>query len=218
MKKEYYYDKYLDQHIEVPRHYYHHCLSNDELLKVFPEAKWIVPVKIKEWEEDKKEVLNNKIKPLLKEIRKIDDEFAGWYYRMVLKKIVMKDLLGDINKQLRRLRKLERLLEIKETSRGGDGKFYEEEIKKVKEIPIFDVVSSQLNLIKSGKNYKALCPFHREEHPSFYIYPKTGSFYCYGCSRGGDIVEFVKLYFGYNFKEAIRYLKDLSTFKPLYNK
>ncbi|MCD6568551.1 hypothetical protein J7K70_00135 [bacterium] len=83
---------------------------------------------------------------------------------------------------------------------------FEAKIEQAKQTPIVDIASSFLQLKKSGKNYKALCPFHKEKHPSFYLYPETNSFYCFGCNQGGDVIKLVELAFNLEFKEAIEYL------------
>ncbi len=54
-------------------------------------------------------------------------------------------------------------------------------------------------LHREGKNLKALCPLpgHDEKTPSFYIYPDTGSCWCFGCLRGGDVVNLAAHAWGY---------------------
>jgi hypothetical protein len=50
-------------------------------------------------------------------------------------------------------------------------------------------------LRRSGSTYRAKCvlPGHMDKTASFYVYPATSSFYCFGCNRGGDVIEFAKL-------------------------
>ena len=60
-------------------------------------------------------------------------------------------------------------------------------------------------LKKSGRSYKALCPFHTERTPSFNVDPGRGTWHCFGaCSTGGDVIEFVRRIEGFDFKEALR--------------
>lgn len=57
--------------------------------------------------------------------------------------------------------------------------------------------SSRINFVsKTGKNWKALCPFHNESNPSFYVEISSGKWYCHGaCATGGDLFAFhMKLY------------------------
>ena len=46
------------------------------------------------------------------------------------------------------------------------------------------------------------CPFHSEKTASCKIYPKSNSFYCFGCGAGGDVIDFVRLLYGLNFRQA----------------
>ncbi|HNQ34688.1 MAG TPA: DNA primase [bacterium] len=56
---------------------------------------------------------------------------------------------------------------------------------------IVTVVSGYLTLKKSGRSYKAICPFHGEKTPSFIVTPEKGIFHCFGCGAGGDSISFV---------------------------
>ncbi|MCS7186019.1 MAG: DNA primase [Armatimonadota bacterium] len=68
---------------------------------------------------------------------------------------------------------------------------------------IVEVVSAYVRLIPAGKNYKALCPFHQEKTPSFYVSPEKGLWHCFGCGEGGDVIDFVQRIEGLTFIEAI---------------
>ena len=64
-----------------------------------------------------------------------------------------------------------------------------EEIKS--RLDIVDTISRYIELKQSGSNFKGLCPFHEEKTPSFFIFPKTQTWRCFGsCTIGGDIFEF----------------------------
>ncbi|MBU0951365.1 MAG: DNA primase [Elusimicrobia bacterium] len=62
------------------------------------------------------------------------------------------------------------------------------------------------NLRRVGKDYTALCPFHSEKAPSFYISPSKNIFHCFGCKAGGDVFKFVMLYDNISYPEAIKKL------------
>ncbi len=51
-----------------------------------------------------------------------------------------------------------------------------------------------------------LCPFHSEKTPSFYVYPDTQSFYCFGCGAGGDAISFAKKINSIDYGEAVKML------------
>jgi DNA primase len=71
---------------------------------------------------------------------------------------------------------------------------------------IVDVVASYFPLKRAGVEFRALCPFHQEKTPSFYVNPAKQSFYCFGCQRGGSVFQFVQEYEQVDFPEAVRRL------------
>ncbi len=73
-------------------------------------------------------------------------------------------------------------------------------------LDMVEVVSDYVNLQKSGKDYKACCPFHNERTPSFFVSPAKGIFKCFGCGKGGDAVTFVMEIEGISYGEALRQL------------
>ncbi len=74
-------------------------------------------------------------------------------------------------------------------------------------LDIVELISSYLRLDKSGRNYKALCPFHSEKTPSFVVFPESQRWYCFGaCNEGGDIFNFVMKMEGWDFRTALEEL------------
>ena len=69
---------------------------------------------------------------------------------------------------------------------------------------IVRIVGEYLKLRKSGANWSALCPFHKEKSGSFYLYPGTASYYCFGCHEHGDVFTFVMKMETLTFPEAVR--------------
>lgn len=79
-----------------------------------------------------------------------------------------------------------------------------EEIKR--QTDIVSVISQYIQLKKVGKNYRALCPFHSEKAPSFYVSPDKGIFYCFGCKKGGNAINFLMEYEKIDFPSAVKVL------------
>ena len=71
---------------------------------------------------------------------------------------------------------------------------------------IVDVVSSRIQLKKTGKNYSALCPFHKEKTPSFSVSPDKQFYYCFGCGAGGNALGFVMDHDQLDFPQAVEEL------------
>ena len=71
---------------------------------------------------------------------------------------------------------------------------------------IEQVISPYTRLKRAGRNLTGLCPFHSEKTPSFVVYPENGSFYCFGCGAGGDVVTFVRMAEHLEYMEALRFL------------
>jgi DNA primase len=74
-------------------------------------------------------------------------------------------------------------------------------------LDIIEVISSYIPLQKSGRNYKALCPFHSEKTPSFVVFPESQHWHCFGaCGEGGDVFTFVMKREGWDFRTALQEL------------
>ena len=70
---------------------------------------------------------------------------------------------------------------------------------------IVAVIGEHIPLKRAGKDYRALCPFHEEKTPSFYVVPSKGFYKCFGCGESGDLFSFVMKRMGLDFTEAVKY-------------
>ena len=74
-------------------------------------------------------------------------------------------------------------------------------------LDILDVVSGYAQLQRSGRSYKAICPFHTERTPSFFVFPERQSWRCFGaCAVGGDVFSFLMRIENMDFSEALKRL------------
>jgi DNA primase len=75
-------------------------------------------------------------------------------------------------------------------------------------IDVVDEVGLVVALRKSGKSLQGLCPFHNERTPSFYVFPESQTWRCFGCNEGGDVFTFVEKQQGLDFRDALHYLAE----------
>ncbi|UCH42546.1 MAG: DNA primase [Dehalococcoidales bacterium] len=80
-----------------------------------------------------------------------------------------------------------------------------DEVKQ--KLDIVEVIGQYATITKAGRNFRALCPFHSEKRPSFFIYPEQQSWHCFGaCNTGGDIFSFIMKKESMDFGEALHFL------------
>ena len=71
---------------------------------------------------------------------------------------------------------------------------------------INDVIGSYVNLKRAGSNMQGLCPFHSEKTPSFTVFSRSNSFYCFGCGAGGDAISFIMRAENLDYPSAVEFL------------
>lgn len=83
--------------------------------------------------------------------------------------------------------------------------------KLIKNFDIIDIVSKFLKLEKKSSGFWCICPFHEEKTPSFYINKTSQRYYCFGCNKNGDVINFVMTYKKYNFTSAFNFIINTNT-------
>ena len=71
-----------------------------------------------------------------------------------------------------------------------------------------EVIGDDVELKRSGSEYRGLCPFHDEKTPSFYVVPEKGFFKCFGCGESGDIIQYAIKRLNVGFMDALRVLGE----------
>ncbi len=77
-------------------------------------------------------------------------------------------------------------------------------------LPIAEIVGRYVRLVRRGREFTGLCPFHQEKSPSFTISEEKGFYHCFGCNQHGNAVDFIMAIEGLDFGQAIQRLSDLT--------
>ena len=77
-------------------------------------------------------------------------------------------------------------------------------------IPLSDVIGKRVKLIRKGRRFTGLCPFHSEKTPSFSVVDDDGFYHCFGCGVHGDAISFLRETDGLDFMEAVERLADMA--------
>jgi len=85
----------------------------------------------------------------------------------------------------------------------------DETIDRVRrEARIVAIVGERVRLVKRGRSYVGLCPFHKEKTPSFHLNEERGFYHCFGCAASGDAIKFVREVDGLSFVDAVRAIAE----------
>jgi len=85
------------------------------------------------------------------------------------------------------------------------------EIEAIKSrLNVVDIVSKYVDLKKAGANYKGLCPFHSEKSPSFIVNPTLQIYKCFGCGKGGDLINFIEEIDRVDFPDALKKAAEMA--------
>lgn len=87
----------------------------------------------------------------------------------------------------------------------------QEKIEEIRQsVDIVDVIGQYISLQKSGRNYKAICPFHEDTHPSLSVSQQKQIYMCFVCHNGGNVFTFLQNYLHISFMEAVKMVADMA--------
>ena len=177
-------------------------LSTYQLLEIFPEAKptvkRILKEQIKQYKADLnfanewETKFNNNI---LSRVKMENKWFYAWIRDFLLEplredkeSLIKKNyfLLSSLNPQAKELK----------------GKITDHDIAHAKTIPIENYYFG--HLYKRGNTLVGVCPFHTDKGPSFTIYTNTNRFWCFGCSAGTDVIDYIMKKNNCSFLDAVK--------------
>ena len=77
-------------------------------------------------------------------------------------------------------------------------------------VRVSEVVGRAIPLKRAGREFHALCPFHKEKSPSFTVNDEKGFFHCFGCGAHGDVIGFTMDYEHVGYREAVEKLAGVA--------
>ena len=171
-------------------------LNYIEIRDAFPEGKQIVNRLIK-----RKKIVLDTYAMEIREIMKDPylTEFEKIFNCQIVEQIHLPKILAEYN----RLKKYAFFYQAKRSNE------YNLKVENARNVPIESLIEGKIRRI-GAKRIQTCCPFHSEKQPSFMIYKDTNSFFCFSCNKGGDVIHFIRLLYDLDFKDAIRYLNDMS--------
>lgn len=176
-------------------------LTEKQLVEVFSPPREMIEQSLKEWGEKRLGVIKE-LKLALKDIYRIEtDEFSHWFGAYMIR-LYLQPELDECSRQIKRLKRILNIL-TPEMAMGTQTNT----VERARTYPINDIAQGSLQLKKSGNKYLSLCPFHDEKHASFYLYPETNTFHCFGCQEHGDVIKLTMHLHGASFPEAVAMLQ-----------
>lgn len=81
-----------------------------------------------------------------------------------------------------------------------------------RDVPAWQAIGQRIRLLKMGSEYKACCPFHKEDTPSFTVFEKDGSWLwkCFGCQKSGNVFQFIQEFDNVDFDSAVEKVAQLA--------
>lgn len=176
--------------------------TEKELLQIFSPSMETICTILKQRERERR-AKAKEIKKALQEIYAIEaDDFSHWFGERMIQLLLYPDI-EKCDKHIGRLKRILNLLCPQDATQDTN----DEALQKARQYPIHELAKSRLIIRECGNKFSALCPFHEEKHASFYVYPETNTFHCFGCQENGDVIKLAMHLYGVSFPEAIRMLQ-----------
>lgn len=179
-----------------------HKYNDRELVDLFPESREIIPLKLKEWEELLKAESLSVKKALVGIYKTGGDDFSIWFGKYLVR-IFLFPIVETCQRHIERLKRLQHFFTDRSKKERQRGLLWENSVHKARSFPIEQVVRGQLELKACGSKYSSRCPFHEEKHASFFLYPKTNTYHCFGCQAHGDTINLAMRLYDLTFKDAV---------------
>jgi hypothetical protein len=192
--------------------------NTQELIEIFPEAKRIIPIKIKAFETERAELMDcmqdfqHNAKHIAKQEKK--DELFVWFWVHAFIKYFYAPKIVEFDRCLIMLRMQARTLKLLGEGKASLGNHksveaWEELKQRARDADIETVTADYLSRVRRyGNQIKALCPLHQEKTPSFVIYLDSNQYHCFGCQKHGDVISFLMEMESIGFKEAVMRLSS----------
>lgn len=175
-------------------------LSTAELMEIFPEAKSILKRQIP--------ILKQQLNELIEEERETISYYGNKPQAHWLRDFSLERSQEERKTIERKIKRLSFSVGFVRRSHAGANGISNADIAQAKEVPIETLYSGQLR--KQGNRAVGRCPFHNERIASFTIYLEQNSYYCYGCSAGGDAIDYAMRVRDCDFIETVRWLARLT--------
>jgi hypothetical protein len=177
-------------------------INETELLVEIPNGKQLIQNKISEWQQKRYEIKQN-IRTKLISIRDLSNQLAKDFFRLWLQANEGEQLI-NADRHIARLKFLLSTF----GNKSNRVKDFELAKQQALDTPIETIAEPHTRLRKVGNKLAGLCPLHEDKRPSFYIYPDTNTFHCFGCQANGDVITLVQLLNNLSFKEALNLLAN----------
>ena len=177
-------------------------LTDKELIEIFRPSGEMLREKIREWQVEYEEEASR----IKESLTRLEENESKEICEILIKKLWVPRLI-EIDKHSFRLKRLSNLIEKPNTPKERAWQNMPEMIAQAKTKPIAELARSRLDLKPSGRNFTALCPFHNEKTPSFYLYTDSNHYHCYGCQAHGDVITLTMHLHGTGFTEAVKMLQ-----------